>query len=140
MIKHICPLIILVLFTGILGKENKPDTEQTCSYNVIIPTKGILKKCEDYAEEHLRKLRNRYDEFMATFLFTIKCINENNNCNLSQSFFFTFRLTELEKQIADNAERTKKIDLFNKCDQTESKVVYESKTQFPNERKKSFFN
>ena len=42
--------------------------------------------------------------------------------------FLTFRLQDLQKQIADGVKSTENIDLLNKCAQTESKVVYESKT------------
>ena len=42
----------------------------------------------------------------------------------------TFRLQDLQKQIADGVKSTENIDLLNKCEPTKSKVVYESKT-FP---------
>ena len=61
MIKLICAIITLqYLLTGLFGENSNSSGESTCSYNVIIPTTDVVKKCDAYAEAHLEKLRKRY--------------------------------------------------------------------------------
>ena len=62
MIKLICAIITLqYLLTGLFGENSNSSGESTCSYNVIIPTTDVVKKCDAYAEAHLEKLRKRFN-------------------------------------------------------------------------------
>ena len=61
MIKLICAIITLqYLLTGLFAENSNSSGESTCSYNVIIPTTDVVKKCDAYADAHLEKLRKRY--------------------------------------------------------------------------------
>ena len=61
MLRLICAFVFLqyFLYTTVCEKESK-DYEDTCSYNVIIPTTDIIKKCDDYARDQMNTLRKKY--------------------------------------------------------------------------------
>ena len=133
MIRLICTIITLqYLFTGLFAKNSNISGESICSYNVIIPTSDVVKKCDAYAEAHLEKLRKRYINLTLSYATYLSLLQLTTQTMRPTCFnVLTFRLQDLQKEVAGGVKSTENIDLLNKCAPSEFKAVYESKTFQP---------